>query len=177
MSMTRGLRKGIVALAMVAIVATASVSTAGAITPYVGTVGGPGPATTIVSQPPATAYVGAWCSTYYRSIKIRPEANVQSGWVNGQWLTYRYWVRNNATGWSGTSGWTAPALIAGSSGSSYYPYTTLVESTFQPNTSSTWTVNVQIGYWQGSYWSYGPWLAQNYSYTGGGSSAAVHCLT
>lgn len=102
---------------------------------------------------------------------------MQSGYLNGQWVTYRYYVVDN-TGRSTTSGWAGSTLINGRTGNTYYPYTQLVSSTFRAGYSAGWSVYVQIAYYQATGWSYSGWVAQNRSFTaGGGTSTAVHCVS
>lgn len=102
------------------------------------------------------------------SIVISPFVSVQNGYVNGQYISYRYNLRGT-TGQNVTSGW---------SGAAYVPYNTtswgattsygtsmLPQARLSVARGHGWEVMVQVAYWNGRSYVYSNWVKQ-YSVNG-----------
>jgi len=143
----------------------------------IGVIGGSSITTFTYSYSPEEKRIEVSCNNYNGSIQIRPYTAVQAGFLNGQYLTYRYQVKNRATGWWSQSGWTGAILGAGSGVNYTYPLNPLPVSSYRPGIRADWEVLVQVGYWNRGQWLYAPWQLPTSGFSSGGSASSIHCYT
>ncbi len=118
----------------------------------------PGPQT--YAGPPATFTVSMSC--WSGQIQLTPMAAVQSGYTNGQYVTYRYALWSNRGHRGATSGWSSPELQPYSTvsmGSTYlYARTPLATANIPATRGTYWEVAVQVGWYAPGYgYIYSPW--------------------
>lgn len=112
---------------------------------------------------------------------ISPSASAQAGYVNGQYVTYRYELRAS-NGYVGLSGW---------AGSTVVPYTRVIlGSIVQTPLISlpvasvtaaqglTWSVSVQYAWYASTGWQYSQFLGPTSGYQWGGTQRwYTYCYT
>jgi len=155
-------------------IVTATFSTASA---EIGVIGGNAPTTFSYSYTPEYKQIDVSCNSYDGLIQIRPYTVVQSGFLNGQYVSYRYQVKDRATGWWSQSAWQGVSLATGSGLNYTYPLNPLPVSYYRPGIHADWEVLVQVSYWNGSQWLYSGWNLPTHGTSLGGSSSSVHCYT
>jgi hypothetical protein len=121
---------------------------------------------------PADAVIAVQCGP--GRITIDPHVTVQAGYTRGQYITYRYHV-TNSRGHAGTSGWSAATFVpyVGTTNTGrtlYYPFGALPGTRWGGLAPATWNVWVQLGYWNGSSYSYSSWLTPTGGYSRPGST-------
>lgn len=156
-AIVKNVKRGVIALGLSVGVLAVPLS-APAAHAQVGVIGGCGnvcgPAWTISNTPGGTVTnvdcVGGRITVY-------ASASANSGWVNGQYATYRYNLQSNA-GHNITSGWSSALVLPYSAvvlGSLvYYPLASLPTAQIPAARGLSWTVQVQYGFWFGSSYRY-----------------------
>ena len=155
-------------------IVTATFSTASA---EIGVIGGNAPTTFSYTYSPEYKQIDVSCNSYDGLIQIRPYTAVQAGFFNGQYVSYRYQVKDRSTGWWSQSPWQGVTLAAGSGLNTTYPLNPLPVSYYRPGIHADWEVLVQVSYWNGWQWLYSGWYLPTHGMSSGGSSSSVHCYS
>lgn len=125
----------------------------------------------VFTSSPGSAVIAVQCGP--GRIIIDPNVTVQAGYTNGQYITYRYHV-TNSRGYVGTSAWSKPKWIpyaTTSGGRTYlYAYSSLPGTNWGGLAPASWTVQVQLGYWNGRSYTYSNWLRPSGGYSRPGST-------
>lgn len=159
-------------LAIGIVAATASTASA-----EIGVIGGNPITTFTYTYAPEEKQIEVSCNSYDGLIQIRPFTAVQAGYLSGQYVSYRYQVKNRYTGWWSQSGWQGVTLATGSGLNYTYPLNPLPVSYYRPRIHADWEVLVQVSYWNGWQWLYSSWYFPTHGMSSGGSASSVHCYT
>jgi hypothetical protein len=133
---------------------------------YVG--GGWGNPIVGVAYNPGSVFPNVFCSSY--RIEVSVGITAEAGYVNGQWVSYRYWVKNRGTGWNAYSTYAPAQLAHNYMNNTSYPVSMFATSPFNTGSHSFWDVQIEVIRWNGSqwisrwYWPSGGYRLQNGSY-------------
>ena len=107
-------------------------------------------------------------------LDVMPYASAMSGYVNGQYVIYRYHLTNNR-GYYGTSGWSKAVLVPYTRNDQSVvvqtPRSPLPVTSFPVALSTQWTVQVQYGWYTANGYVYSGWAGRHPA-TGGAAISA-----
>ena len=114
-------------------------------------------------------------------LTISPNASAQAGYVNGQYVTYRYELRAS-NGYVGFSGWAGSTLVPYSAvilGSNVQtPLITLPTAVVPAAQGLSWSVGVQYAWYSSAGWQYSTLLGPTSGYQWGGTQRwYTYCYT
>lgn len=115
------------------------------------------------------------------TLTIDTSASAQAGYPTGQWVTYRTFMVNLGTSESFVSPWSAATVAPSQApvlGATVQTPRTNLPLTAYTAPNSTWTVQAQYAWHDGSDWVFSGWLSPaGYSRSGGDLTYYVDCYT
>lgn len=103
-------------------------------------------------------------------LAITPYASVNSGYTNGQYMSYRYYL-SSSRGHAITSGWSNPQLVPTIN---YFSYP-LATSYIPAALNTQWWTWVEVSRWNGRSWVSTGWMRT--AYTGYAGVSTTNCFT